>query len=753
MSATLPREASRPEGGVRRLAKRARGAGGRPVAGELVVLFAVGALSVITLTAGPFALGSFLYGDTLGSYSFFYDNLDSLNRFGVPAWWSPQIGFGMPTYSYGLLGIVNAGKPVFVAFGFAAWLLGRLGIELPFVFPLYLVYFGALIPLMFLLGVWLVARQLFRSRSAVLYSVVVAAFSPGFLVGVSDPGTTENAAYALYFAAAYLHFVLRPSGRSLAILGFSVLPITICMSHTVLTTAAPMLPLLVLASALTSAWVRAALRRIRPMHLLAVSVLAFGTALPNLIAYLQQKDELIRVGVGGLDYSFEELKAGNPLEFLLASVPAAGFQWDRYFQEPDGPPAALRAQPLRWHEDAGAVYLGVLAIPLAALGLVLGRRPIRVPLFGMLVIVSTVLTLFAYSPLMAPLLILLPPLRSWNHMNDLLYPGGGFLLLVFAAALGLEAAERRPGALRALVWLFAGSSVAALALELRWADSLHQSMIGLHGVLVASVAVVLLWARRSAPRRRARVLTASVLALTLIDVATFAFWNARMSVRGTAQEFDAFLGKRVGKSDDGTHIATNLALRRTDAMMRGGRLEDLPRLAVFCSAYVYAGALGPGDLARAIGDPPAQRALPFPSEVENVPSLQSFLHAVPPQACHAKLQASGTYVTARVRVSADQPALLFVRDARARGWTATVGGAPVEILPALGGFKAIAIPAGDSDVRLRFAPRWIGSTLLVAYLILGLAALALWRWPARPGASVHEPRATATGPFYPPSGD
>jgi len=72
------------------------------------------------MTVGPLAFGGFLYSDTLASYSFFYDNLDSLNRFGVPAWWSPQIQWGMPTYFYALLGIPNAGKPAFVAMGLVA---------------------------------------------------------------------------------------------------------------------------------------------------------------------------------------------------------------------------------------------------------------------------------------------------------------------------------------------------------------------------------------------------------------------------------------------------------------------------------------------------------------------------------------------------------------------------------------------------------------------------------------------------------
>jgi len=73
----------------------------------LAILNAVG-------IAGPFLWTGRLYHDTLRSYSFFYDNLDSLHRFGEPAWWASAVSHGMPNYFFGLLGIPNLGKPAFV---------------------------------------------------------------------------------------------------------------------------------------------------------------------------------------------------------------------------------------------------------------------------------------------------------------------------------------------------------------------------------------------------------------------------------------------------------------------------------------------------------------------------------------------------------------------------------------------------------------------------------------------------------------
>jgi NADH:ubiquinone oxidoreductase subunit 4 (subunit M) len=100
--------------------------------------------------------------------------------------------------------------------GLLLWLAGRLGIEISDLLTVYVFYFGALIPLLFLIGTWLVARELLRSSTALLYVLIVAAFSPGVVLNLSDPGLLEFVAYCLFFVAAYLRFVGRPSRRSFA---------------------------------------------------------------------------------------------------------------------------------------------------------------------------------------------------------------------------------------------------------------------------------------------------------------------------------------------------------------------------------------------------------------------------------------------------------------------------------------------------------------------------------------------------------
>jgi hypothetical protein len=687
---------------------------------ELAALLGIFVFSA-ALTAGPFLWSRPLYHDTLAIYAYFFDNLDSLNRFGKPAWWSPRIDFGYPTYFYALLGIVNAGKPSFVAMGCFAWVLGRLGIELPFVTPLYVFYFGVLIPFLFLLGVWLVARELLRSRTARLYVLIGGAFSPGVILNLSDPGILEYTAYCLYCVAAYLRFTARPSTRNLAILCLTGGLVSLAVSQYALITAIPWLPLIGITTAAASRATRRALRSVPIWQWTAALALLLTTASPSLIAYAQQGDELTHFAMDGFAYSYGRHKPGNPLEFLLASVPAITFEWDSYEQAEDGPPSEFGVRGLARGRHGGFNYLGLLAVPLAALGLVYGRRRVRLALFILFVLATTVLILSAYSPWFSMLLVPPTPLRSMNHYSDLLYRGGGFLLVLFASGLGLEAAERRPRVLERLPILFGVSSVVSLSLWLHLGRP-AQTLVGLAVALMAGFAVVLLWAARLPGRRSSRLLASGVLGLTLIDVSTAAFWHVRLLVLGSPEDYDAGLGKVIG-SERGVLV---VMMRETRRMREANfPLHRLPSVAGYCKAHAYDGLPGRSDLSRALDGPKAERSLPLPERLRHEESLRGFFDGPGEGGCGFRIQARGDYNSRDLSVVAAQPLLVFIGDAYSRHWRATLDGVPAAVLPAFGGFKAVAVPAGRSELQLRFSPPRVGAALAGSYGVLLLLALAV----------------------------
>jgi hypothetical protein len=703
---------------------------------DLVALVGISAASIAT-TIGPFLWARNLYHDTLGVYIYSLQNFESLHRFGEPAWWSPQIDYGYPTYFYALLGVVNAGKPAFVLVGSIVWLLGRLGIGIPSMLPVFILYFGALIPLLFLLGVWRVARHLFRSRTAIFYVLIVAAFSPGVILNLSDPGILEYTAYCLYFTAAYLSFVARPGTRSFALLCLAAGVVSLAVSQYALMTAIPWLPMLVVVTAVISPTARLALRRVPLWQWTAAALLVVAAASPSLIAYAEQKDELTQYGMDGFEYSYARIKPGNPLEFLLASVPAIGFEWDRYEQADDGPPSEFGARGWEPGEHSSFDYLGLLAVPLAAVGLVHGRRRLRLPLFIMLVLAMTVLALASYSPLFSLALMAPSPLRSMNHYGDLLYRGGGFLLVLFSAGMGLEAAQQRRSVLQRLPAVFAVASTLALLLWLHF-DRPAQSLVGFSAALMACFSVVLLWARRLPRGSRSRQLAWGVLALTLIDVSTAAFWHIRLIMLGPAVKQDEVRRKLDEDLDAETQ---KVVLMREIKRIATLGLQRLPAAASFCNAHVFREIPTERDFALARDTAKATRSLALPEGLERDPALRGFFEGNGGGACDVKLEGDGDYNTIRVRVTAAQPALVFLRDAYSKPWRATLNGVPTAIYPAFGAFKAVVVPAGRSELHLRFSPPLVGPALVGAYsilLLLGLALL-LWRYDANGGVSVRGP--------------
>jgi hypothetical protein len=699
---------------------------------ERIAFLCIAAFSC-ALTAGPILVTKGLYHDNLGVYAYALAHFDSLNRFGELAWWSPDIDMGFPTYFYTLLGVGNAGKPAFVLVGALIWLLGRVGIHPASMVPAYVLYFGVVVPLLYMAGVRCLALRVLRSQAARLYVLVAAAFSPGVIMNLSDPGVLEYTAYCLFFAAAWARFVAHPDARAFLVLCLTAGLVSLAFSQYLLMTAIPWLPLLVLTSVVALRTARRALRTVPLGYWAGGAALVVVCAAPSAIAYLQGRDELIQYAIeSGFEYPYGRLKAGNPLEFLLASTPAVAFEWDRYDQEEGATPSNFDAHALAPGRHGSFNYLGLIALPLAALGLVHGRRRLRVPLSLLLALATIVLALSSYSPIFSVALALPSPLRSMNHYGDLLYRGGGFLLIVLAAGLGLEALERRPALFRWLPALCAASG-AATFLAWRLVGAPAQSLVGLALALMACFAILFARAWQLPARRRARLLFTGVVLLTLVDVSTFAFWHLRLVIVGPTQ------GEGVRGPLDRPSFTQNVLIMRRIAELKDLPLDRLPRAAGFCAAHGYVDRPTQADLERAIAGERSERSLALPAALASEPSLHPFFARGNPGACEARFKGEGAYNERRVIVAASQPTLALFRETYSKHWSATVDGAPTTIHPALGAFQAVVVPAGRSEVRLRFRPPFIGLALVVAYALLALLAAFLlrrpvgagWAWSAR----------------------
>ncbi len=90
-----------------------------------------------------------------------------------------------------------------------------------------------------------------------------------------------------------------------------------------------------------------------------------------------------------------------------------------------------------------------------------------------------------------------------------------------------------------------------------------------------------------------------------------------------------------------------------------------------------------------------------------------------------------TYTPDRVQLTVNTPeaATLILADAYYPGWTAAINGEPVEIARENTLFRAVPVPAGESQIVFTYAPNWLPAVFIIgmiAWLGLAVALLGLW---------------------------
>jgi hypothetical protein len=96
--------------------------------------------------------------------------------------------------------------------------------------------------------------------------------------------------------------------------------------------------------------------------------------------------------------------------------------------------------------------------------------------------------------------------------------------------------------------------------------------------------------------------------------------------------------------------------------------------------------------------------------------------------CHETARADSHV---EISCRADQPGYLIVADSHYPGWSATVDRERASILPANGIFRAVRVPAGVSEVSMKYSPRGWPSSLWISLAGFGLCVVLIVRAPKR----------------------
>lgn len=695
--------------------------------GQLSFLLAINIFSSLVLSGYFLANGS-LYWDNQMIYSVFRDNLQSLNYFGEIQWWHPNVQEGFPSYYLTILGDTFT-TPLFILTGFTFWALGLLGVHFPTYHPIFVVYSGFLVPLLFSLGFLFLARQIFTDNRTILFMLLMASFSPGVIFNVSDRGF-EHTAYGLFFIAAYLQFLKRPGRRAFYAMCLTGFFLAASLSHLFLYWNILFIPIFIIiynyfGSGSFFSKTREAFRSIPRRHLFVAFIFLLVCVSTAVITFSHGGD-ILRARTNTRIYTYDMLASGNPLEFLSISVPGIGFEWYGHHPERTFMPYIRLG-----NMHLGYTYMGLLSLPLAFVGLLGGRRLWRKRLFFLIAVVATVIILSGYSPLFSAILIWPTPLRAVSHYSDAVFRQGGFVLLMLAAGLGFELVSRNNAWWRkALCVLFAVSTVFSLlffaavlamnALFLMKKHAFSPSLfvfpavnMGLMLMLFFLYIVVLFWLLRAkSGSRKARVLF-YLMALVLIDVSTNAFFHVRNTVWDNSRSFAEHSISSIGLGEDErSYHSRELLKLRCFKMMEDSGLDAslLPKLALYPDTSGLTDATA-GEKA----------AVHRPANIRNL----NFI-SIPPDGTLGSVKIlRQSYNNMRIEVASREKAILFWRDAYSPYWSATVNNKPVNVERASQCFKAVPVPAGGSTVDFRFSPGPVPYTLALSYAVIILYSV-LW---------------------------
>jgi hypothetical protein len=672
-----------------------------------------------------------MFHDTQTFYNNFHDNLQSLNYFGEPAWWYPNVQHGFPGYFLSILVNVNVLSPPFVILGSVFFFLGKASIFVTDIFPVYVWYFGFIIPFIFSISIWLLVRQILTSSIAIIYVCIVGAVSPGLILNFTDAGLIEIASYGFLFAAAYLKFIKTPLRKNFLIFMLALGVLCVTLGYAFLAFAFLFLIAFFLVQFLpqsSAGVVKSALLTISKKSWFALILFIGICAAPPLLTMSQRGDlERTTLAENHSPYQFMTRGIGNPFEGVMASIPGIGLR-------------GVEGGVLSPFMDGGDgwslySYLGLLTIPLAMIGLMHSRSYWRVRLLVLIVLYFSVIILQNYSPLFFPILSFNTLLTSVSHFNDLSYRSGGFILILIAAGLGLEALHegRTPRFTAPILLLVSLLIVATTLLSLKTTSLfVFGFLLGFTGLLGFAYYIVLYWlGKTSIGHPNQKLFFGLLLAMTVIDVLTISHLHVRTGlfqnfsgIQKTHESLDIQNHDHVGLKNIYTNAqATTTLQARTylDLQKNGIDIDALPEQALFRNFHASDNISQP-DIEAAL----AGKSLALSQGSTGSASLKNLNASQLGDGISTMImKTEKNYNSIVFSVTTDQPSLLFVRDARHPYWHAEVDGKPTDVLTALGHYKAVVVPSGTSAVRFWFKPRGIVLSIGVAYAAIIILLLGV----------------------------
>jgi hypothetical protein len=689
---------------------------------DLVYLFFIITFSAWTLSSS-FLISHSAYWDNPKFFSIFRDHLHSLNKFGEIAWWFPQNQIGWPAYYYSILGDTNIGSPLFVVLGLICFALGQIGITIDSYFELYTAYYSILTPALFLIATYYCSTCFYKSKATTIYALTIAAFSPAVMFNLSDLGFLEPLIWFLFFFGSFIRFIRIPEKKSFLKLILSIQVIALTFNYTSLFWNILFIPIIILLFIFYPKQnIKKIFRKIKPISLISWVIALFAIFLcliPNL-NILSQAGNLVRSRMGEKYYGLFDLLSGNPLEAFTVSLPYFGFEW------------LENVWRLKYaSKHISYIYMGILCLPLTIYALINSKTIIFRRFLICFILAFLIFNLSSMSPFFSAILALPSPLKGNNHFGDAFFRAGGFLIILLCATQGFDILQKNLNS-ESFKKIF---SICFLINVILYLTHLNLEVLSklVFGIYFTAGIMVLIVILRCKSKLNYTHAINFLLFLNLIDVSSIAYSYIR-------SEMLTNKNKEISEQENPNHLGINDRYLNEyadsilmyqgffDMLKLGNNPNVIPAIGFYSKIHQQSNIQSELQALTDTSSPEANRSLNLAPEFTQIPPFNNFLNNFTSSNPNGKVELIyQSYQQLKLKITTDNNALFFLRDAYSPYWEATVNDVETPIARAFFNFKAIPVPKGESILSLQFKPPYVTTLYFLAYLSILINLILIFR--------------------------
>ena len=684
-----------------------------------------------------FLIDHSLENDSFFYFPYFQEHLFSINRYGEIAWWFPHIQNGWATDFVGILAFPGI-SPLFALISFIIWVLGRLGLLIDQYFYVYIFYYGFFLTGLFMYSISLLSKEIFKFKFTRIYLVSITAFSPVIITQLTEMAKIEPLIFFILLIFSAIKLFQRQNRLRYCFFIFSIYSFTLSINFASTFFSVPALLIVIIGSFIFvpnfKEKIIFLIKNIRFLYIFFFIVGLFICAAPifyaalNINGFSFNIENISAAGSpNGLKYDITQMVPGNPLEFLLGSTPGVGFDWMGY----------RNIWQILTSERSiiSYIYCGFTSLPFFIFGYFYSKRVLKHYILFLLIFMGSIFILCNYSPIMGLLYSFDSPLLSINHLNDSLFVNGGFLIITFGSALGLDTwldSKKNRKDILPILLFWALISIIIFSIIVFFSPSIlpyggriivSSKIMGLY-IFTNFIFFLIIKSWNQELKENSNIFKFLFIFIIIMDISTQSFIHISKRLKNSLVYPNGFIKEEINDTGIGfkqtshpghQYINSSYKMKvQRDKILSDFNFSLLPDYSIVNNYKFYS------DL--------NNRYIKVDNKNEIIEycmfnkiyeeEINSFINGQKNTEILELEKSYSSYNKINFKLNLTGRGVLFIKDSYNDFWEAKINTISSKIYPAFEVYKAILIPEGYSNVELEYNPKSIKNIMFLAYIPL-----------------------------------